>query len=281
MNKIIDILMITHKRAQYTSLTLSRLLETCSENMRVWVWQNGEDQETINVVESFKNHPNFFEYYHSHDNLKLTAPTNWLWNNSNASFFSKVDDDCLVPYGWANTLLKAHVDIPKLGIISCWHFCEEDFIYEIAIKKIQSFSGNHKIMRNCWVGGSGYILKRECFDLLGPLKKEQSFTQYCIEIAKKKYIIGWYYPFLYQEHLDDPRSPHSLLKNNEDMQKWAPLSAKKNGVSTLNDWQKQLKRSAKFIQSAPYHPKYFCGWRKFIKRCKGKILRLFGIKKQW
>ena len=273
--------MITYNRPRYTQLSLGRLFETCSDNMRVWVWHNGNDKETINVVESFRDHPRFINYHHSPENKKLNEPTNWLWQNSDADFFTKVDDDCLMPYGWADALRKAHQDVPEFGILGCWRFPGEDFVPEWAHKKIKEFNGGHQIMRNCWVEGSGYLMKRECFEKVGPLKPNQTFTGHCIQVAKLGYVIGWYYPFLYQEHFDDPRSAKSLLKTDDDMQKWAPLSAINNGVVTIDAWQAQLKRSARHLQIASFDPKYYSGWRKLLKRVNGKIKRFTGIKQQW
>lgn len=271
MNNSIDILMITYNRPRYTELSLKKLLETCNDNMRVWVWQNGNDRETIKVVETFHEHPKFYKYHHSYENKKLNEPTNWLWTNSDAGFFAKVDDDCIVPYEWGHVLRKAHNDIPELGVVGCWHFHNDDFYPEYACKKIKNFNGQHQIMRNCWIGGSGYLMKRECFEKLGPLNEKQSFTDYCIRLAKIGYIIGWYYPFLYQEHLDDPRCSKSLLKEDADIQKWAPLSAIKNGVTTISAWEAQLKKSAINLQCYSYDPKYFSGWRRIFKSVKRKF----------
>lgn len=276
-----DILMITYNRPQYTELTLKRLLDTCDESMRVWVWHNGTDKATLNIINSLHRHPRFYKFYHSRENKKLNIPTNWLWTNSDADYFAKVDDDCIVPFGWANTLRQAHQDISKLAIVACWHFMEEDVVPELAKKKIQSFTDGHSIMRNCWVGGSGYLMKRQCFDRFGTLKSNQTFTGYCIKIAKLGYIIGWYHPFLYQKHLDDPRCSESLLKCDADMQKWAPLSAINNGVHTIEAWQAQLKRSARLLQTLPYDPKHYTFWRKLLKQIKGKIKRMIGIRQQW
>ena len=47
MEQSIDILMITYNRPEYTRLSLERLLATCDESMRVWVWHNGTDEETL------------------------------------------------------------------------------------------------------------------------------------------------------------------------------------------------------------------------------------------
>jgi len=249
--------------------------------MRVWVWHNGMDQETLDIVLSMKEHPNFYRFYHSKENKKLTIPTNWLWENSTASFLTKVDDDCLMPYGWADALRQAHADNDNFGVIGCWRFPDEDFRHDIAEKKIFEYNGNHRIMRNCWIEGSGYLMKKECYLKNGILSENENFTDYCISLAQKGYINGWYYPFLYQEHFDDPRSSYTLLKTDEDMLHYAPLSAINKGIVTIKAWQAQLKRSAFLLQKYSYNPKNYTGWRIKIKNAIVRINFFLGRPKQW
>jgi glycosyltransferase involved in cell wall biosynthesis len=281
MTGSIDILMITYNRPSYTKIALERLLDTCTTDMRVWVWHNGSDQATLDIVRGFSSHPSFYKFHHSEINQKLTVPTNWCWGQASGDYITKVDDDCLMPFGWADTLRAAHELNPKFGVIGCWRFPDADFVPELAKKKIHEFNGGHSLMRNCWVEGSGYLMKRECVEKLGPLKAGQSFPNYCIELAKLGYINGWYYPFLYQNHFDDPRSEYSQLRSDADIEKWAPLSAIKNGVKTVDDWQNQLQRSAFLLQRAPYDPKHYSGWRARLAKVRGRLYKLMGKKADW
>ncbi len=282
LNKaIIDILVITYNRPVYTQLSLNRLFETCDERTRVWLWHNGTDQETLDVVKSFADNQRVYEFYHSRENKKLREPTNWFWSNATGDFLSKVDDDCLVPYGWIDALCGAHTDVPEFGVIGCWCFPDEDFIPALANKKIMGFGNGHQIMQNCWIGGTGYLMKRECLKANGLLQAGQSFTNYCIRLAAKGWVNGWYYPFLYQEHMDDPRSPNSCLQTDDDLKRYMPLSARVNGVETLRAWQKQLKRSAVLLQKASVDPENYIGWRLNLRRAKDRAKRLFRIKSKW
>ena len=278
---IIDILMITYNRPEYTRLALTRLLQTCDEQMRVWIWHNGTHAPTLAVVNELKTHPRVHQFHHSVENTRLRKPTNWLWSQTDGQFVCKVDDDCMMPDDWGNILRKAHADNKEFGAIGCWRFPEDDFVPELANKKIQSFSGGHRLMRNCWVEGSGYVMKRECIDQLGQLREGQSWVQYCIEVAAAGWINGWYYPFLYQEHMDDPRSPNTLLKTDADLKTYMPLSAEKNGAPTLKDWQAQLRRSARLMQEASIDPRQYTGWRRKVKNAKLRVKSLFGVKQQW
>ncbi len=271
----IDILMITYNRPGYTRLSLGRLLETCDSTMRVWVWQNGSDEATMNVVESFRGHPRFYEYYHSLENKKLNAPTNWLWGNSDAAYFSKVDDDCLVPDEWAQTLRKAHEDNPDFGIIGCWHFFPEDYVPELAARKIQTFQGGHSLMRSCWLGGSGYLMKRACYESLGPVPPDSGFTRYGIQLSLKNYICGWYYPFIYQEHMDDPRSEYTAIKTDEDIRNHMPLTAANFSIQSVRQWLEFLKNEAIVTQTSDIDPRNYIGWRRKIRNIKQRLSNWF------
>lgn len=281
MDSDIDILVITYNRPVYTALAISRLLDTCDERMRVWIWQNGSDRETVDVVRSFSSHPRVHRFHHSLENKRLATPTNWLFENAEGEFVCKVDDDCLMPYGWADTLRRAHGDESRFGVLGCWRFPDEDFVPELAERKIRTFAGGHRLLTNCWVEGSGYLMRRECVRRQGLLPEGGSFSRYCIDLAKAGWVNGWYYPFLYQEHMDDPRSPNSLLKSDADIERYLPLSAKVNGVTTVAEWQAQLKRSARLVQEVSADPRHHTGWRYALKRVRNRARRLMGVRSRW
>jgi len=291
---MIDILMIAYNRPDYTRLSLKNLLDSCDDTMRVWIWQNGRDGATMEVVKELANHPRVYELYVSDENKKLNEPTNWFWEHATAEYLSKVDDDCLVPMGWAQTLKKAHIDNPRFGVLGCWRFLEEDFIPEMAFKKIKKFDGGHRLLVNCWVEGSGYLMKRACVESVGllNLKKDKkyswiknavigiknlymqnTFNDYCIEIARRGWVNGWYYPFLYQEHMDDPRVPHTGLLTDEDFAKYMPLSAVNRKSLTLKTWTNALKDSARYLQYADTNPACYSKVHRGVR----KILRKFEI----
>jgi hypothetical protein len=267
----IDVLMVTHNRPYYTRLALERLLATSDDDMRVWLWHNGEHEETLELVKSFLEHPNVYRFHHSVENKKLRDPMNWLWTESDGSYLSKVDDDCLVPFEWTRTLRQAHEDVPEFGVLGCWRFRDEDFIPELAQEKMREFAG-HRILQNNWIEGSGFLLKREGVDTLGTLRPEETFTQYCGRLAAAGFVHGWYVPFLYQEHMDDPRSAYCLLKTDDDLRREMPLMAQTFALTTLDDRIKQIQASARSCQSSSIHPRAHVGWRKLSRRMRRRAI---------
>ena len=270
----IKILMLTHDRPLYTSLSLARLTETVPENARITVWDNASSEDTLAVLRKFERHPSVERVVYNRTNDKLWGPTNWFWKNSkDADLLSKIDDDCLMPVRWAEKLQEAHRDIPQAGVLGCWRFMPEDLNITKASRKIHAF-GPHMVLRNCWIEGSGYLLKRKLIDEIGLLRPKETFTTWCLRAAARGYINGWYYPFMYQEHMDDPRAEHTGIKTDEDLVKFLPLSAAQGGIRTKDDWVAKLRTSAARLQEYSLDPHDFIGLKPKLKR---RFLKLLGV----
>ncbi len=281
MNEAHDILMIVHNRAEYTEMALARLLESCDGTMRVWVWQNGNHRRTGEIVRSMSNHPRFHHLEHSSDNKKLREPTNWFWRESPGAWLSKVDDDCLLPDGWGAKLREAHQANPKLGVIGCWRFYDDDFEPNLARKKIVELEDGTRLMRNCWVQGSGYVIKRACREGTGFLQPDESFTNWCIRAALAGWENGWLFPFIHEEHMDDPRSPYCLVTTDEQFVAQRPLSAVNDNVTTVEEWAERVRYMARSAQAATPDPRHYVGWRRVVRRVPQRLSRMLGRREPW
>ncbi|MCC5888551.1 MAG: glycosyltransferase family 2 protein [Gammaproteobacteria bacterium] len=259
-----DVLMITYNRPHYTRLALQALMERSDAAMRIWLWHNGDDAETLEVLNGYRD--DLHAFHHSRENVGLREPTNWLFANATGNYLGKVDDDCIVPVDWGRKLRAAHESEPRFGVLGCWRFQPEDFVPELAQRKIQTFGRGQQLLVNLWVEGSGYLMKRACVDRLGALRRGVSFTNYCIQIGRLGWINGWVYPFIHQEHMDDPRSPNSALHTDADLNQFLPLSARRTGVTRLDQWLEQLRASALAAQTAPIDPGYWSPLRRRMRR---------------
>jgi len=148
MTARLDVLMLTYNRPMYTERALRRLLDEADAHTRIWVWHNGGDEDTLAVVRSFEDHPRLHTVLRSPVNRKLREPTNWFWQHADAPLLGKVDDDCLVPEGWIESLRAAHECEPKLGVISAWPFRAEDLDASRADRKSIALPNGQRIMRN-------------------------------------------------------------------------------------------------------------------------------------
>ncbi|MDZ7734326.1 MAG: hypothetical protein U5R31_15735 [Acidimicrobiia bacterium] len=115
----------------------------------------------------------------------------------------------------------------------------------------------------------------------GLLVEGQSFPQYCVQLARAGWINGWYLPFVHEDHMDDPRSPNTHLHDDADLIAHLPLSARRQGVSTLADWEASIRRSARECQAASLDPRDFEGWRLRRRRLGRRLGRLVGRGRQW
>lgn len=262
--------MITYNRPAYVRLSLPRLLETCRDEDRVWIWHNGTHEETIQVVREFANHPNIAQVHYSDENLKLREPTNWFWSNATAPYVGKVDDDCLVPHGWIERLTTIHRDAPKAGVLSCWPFLEEDLDQSLIARKTIQLDG-HDIFANPWVGGAGYIMKRQCLERCGLLKPDEGFTTYCLRVCRAGWIVGWPMPALLMDHMDDPRSQHTVFKTDEDVLAHRGLTATWRGIDSVARMTERVKEAALELQTGSSDWRDYVGWRAKVRRAMRKL----------
>ena len=101
-------------------------------------------------------------------------------------------------------------------------------------------------------------MRRKCVKQEGLLTEGESFPRYIERTAWRAWINGWYYPFIYSEHMDDPRAEHTLLKCDADIADHLPLTAQRNGVTSLDEWTELIRETAVHVQSAGVRPgKYF------------------------
>ena len=269
----IDVLMITYDRPEYVRLTLPHLLATCPADARVWLWHNGTDRATLDAVEEFRHDPRVHRFHHSPTNAGLREPTNWLWAESTGDYLSKVDDDCLPDKIWLDTLRQAHADVPSFGVVGTWRFPESDIEQDLVDRKLATYPGGHQLMRNHWVQGSGYLLKRATVERTGPIHPDESFTSWCLRSARLGFVNGWYYPFLREDHLDDPRSPNTIYRTDADFMARRPLSAQKTGVRTIAEWTDQMRRSARVVQAASLDLREYSGWRQRRRSLTRRVRR--------
>ncbi len=266
----------THNRLEYTKKCIPRLLEDTTEQFDLYLWDNASTDETSEYLKSLKDN-RIIEVVLSKENMGQTGAMNHVWGKTKAELVGKLDNDCLVTPGWTRTLARAHKEISKLGAIGTWHFFPDDFDYERAKHKIQKF-GNHQIFRHPWIAGSGFILKRNIFTQQGFWKSgaHVGTSYYFLKMAAAGYINGWYYPLILQEHMDDQKSSHCLIKNKETFCKYKDvtysLKARRyHNIEGRVRWRQEIIRN---LLDDPYEPRYYLGWRRKWMSVKRRIHKL-------
>lgn len=275
---VVDILMITYNSPDYVRRSLPSLLDSCDDSSRVWLWHNGDDEATLAVAQEYSADARVHRFHHSPANVGLREPTNWLWANADGDYLSKVDDDCVLDDDWISRLRVAHESNVNFGVIGASRLRPDDIVPELVEAKLETFDGDVTLFRNHWLQGSGYLLKREWTERKGLLLEGQTWTNYCLSLAKSGAVNGFLYPFIFEDHMDDPRSEHTLLLNDDDLEWRMPLSAKRSKVRTLDDWESQLKHTAHQIQVAPTDLRHFQGWRLRVGHLRSRVNRYRSVK---
>ncbi len=219
----IDLAFITYERLDYTKLALASVLADPTEAFSLTIWDNASTDGTVEYLKNEVNDPRIADIVFSKENIGQTAAVNEVWARSKADLLGKLDNDCILTPGWTRTLAQAHRDIEQLGVLACWHFFEEDFDHERARHKIQTF-GRHQIFRHPWTCGTGLLIKRRDFEEFGPIQ-EKATTQYWLKMAAAGRINGFYYPLIYQEHMDDPKSQYSKVRTDDGLRQHATITA--------------------------------------------------------
>ena len=270
----IDLVFITYNRIEYTKLALNSVLADPTEKFSLTIWDNASTDGTVEYLKNEVNDPRISEVIFSKQNIGQTAAVNQIWSQSKADLLGKLDNDCLVTPGWTRTLARAHSDIDNLGVIACWHFSPQDYDYERAKHKIQSFGG-HQVFRHPWICGTGLLIKRETFKKFGPIKNKGT-TRYWLKMASAGYINGWYYPLIYQEHMDDPKSSYCMIKDEHSYHQAANVTAGLQANRYCNitgrlRWRDEIVRN---LLDDPFDPTYYTGWHSKLRTIKSRIHRL-------
>lgn len=258
----IELVFITYQRLEYTRLALASVLADPKEEFSLTIWDNASTDGTVEYLKNEVSDPRIADIVLSKENVGQTAAVNEVWSRSKADLLGKLDNDCIVTPGWTRALAEAHRDIERLGVVACWHFFSDDFDYERAKHKIQTF-GTHQIFRHPWTCGTGLLFKRTDFEAFGPIR-EKATTQYWLRMAAAGRINGFYYPLIYQEHMDDPLNPHSKVRTDEGVRQQAAVTAGLQSgrfadVRSMMEWRSEIIRN---LLDDSFEPCRYMGWRR-------------------
>lgn len=267
----IELVFITYQRLAYTKLALASVLADPTEEFSLTIWDNASTDGTVEYLKNEVSDPRIADIVLSKENVGQTTAVNEVWGRSKADLLGKLDNDCLVTPGWTRTLAQAHRDIERLGVVACWHFFPDDFDYERAKHKIQTF-GSHQIFRHPWTCGTGLLFKRTDFEQFGPIR-ERATTQYWLHMAAAGRINGFYYPLIYQEHMDDQKSSHCLIRDAESFRQYKNITFGL-GANRYRDIQGRLETRAQMLRNLlddPYDPHRYLGWRRTYRRIRQRL----------
>lgn len=250
---------------------MASVLADSTEEFYLTIWDNASTDGTVEYLRNEINDSRIADIIFSKKNIGQIPAVNKIWSNSKADLLGKLDNDCLLTPGWTRILAQTHYDIDNLGVIACWHYFPEDFDYERARHKIQKF-GKHRILRHPWTCGTGFLIKCDTFRKFGPILGKGT-TRYWLNMAMAGYVNGFYYPLIHQEHMDDPKSKYTVLKDEESYQaaKKVTFNINSPGQETLADRWRWRQKVLDNLLDDPWDVKYYVGWRHKLRRLKIKL----------
>jgi glycosyltransferase involved in cell wall biosynthesis len=271
----VHLVFITYNRLDYTRKALESVLRDREEAFKLTIWDNASTDGTRDFLRHEAADPRIDDIILSEKNVGQIIPVNTIWSASRSDLVGKLDNDCLVTPGWTRILARAHADIPELGVVACWHFMNEDFDYRRARHKI-ALIGGHRILRHPWTCGTGLLVKRRVFREIGPLTGT-STSGYWLTMARRGYVNGFYYPLVLQEHMDDPLSEHSHLKDEDSYQraKAVTYNLKNHGQATLGDRWRWRQEVIDNLMSDPWDVRYYLGWRGRLRNTLKRVQRIY------
>jgi len=275
----IDLAFITYNRLQYTKLALRSILDNRKDDFSLTIWDNASTDGTAEYLDNEVSDGRIADIILSEENVGQAAAVNTVWGRSDADLLGKLDNDCLMTPGWVGKLAQAHEDIADLGVIACWHYPVDEFEERAARKagKIQTF-GRHQILRHPWTCGTGLLLKRETYRRFGPMQGRAT-TSYWLRMAAAGYVNGYYYPLIPQEHMDDPRSQHCLVKDDESLRKYRDVTVvlKSQNIKNMKARWKRRARILRNLNRGPWQVKHYTGWRGKVRNARDKVNRILGL----
>jgi glycosyltransferase involved in cell wall biosynthesis len=242
------LLYLTFNRLRYAKLSLPRLLEDATEDFELVIWDNGSSDGTADFLRGVRDR-RIREVVLRPGNEGQAAAIQFAWSQTEAELCGKVDDDCLVTPGWTRVLSAAHLQIPELGGVGCWHFMADDFDPELARRKLRALGG-HTILVHPHIGGTGFLTKRADYRRFGPIDPRYLLSDYWIRLAAQGRVNGWYFPLVLQEHMDDPRSAHCALPETFESpgRSWM---IREKGFRSRAEYERWIRADAHAILSAP------------------------------
>lgn len=248
---------------------MESLLRDEESEYELMIWDNFSVDGTKDYLLSLRD-PRIVWTHFAEKNYGAMFALEHCWERSKREFLGKVDNDCLVATGWVNRLVEVHRDVPETGALACWHFREEDFDIVHARWKIRRF-GRHRIFVHPWVCGSGFIMKRSCFDHVKFSSIESidaGLTGYFINLSLAGYVNGWVYPLILQEHMDDPLSPHCLYSDDESLRALASVTVvlRSRRIKSIGERLQWRQRILKNLLFGPPDGAAYRGWRGRLRR---------------
>jgi len=244
MHQPVDLLLITHNRRAYVEKAIPRLWEDGAD-FRVYWWDNHSTDGAIDVVVGHADE-RLVESQRSTENLGQLAPTRWFLEVSRSDVVGKIDDDVLLPPGWTERFVPLVRSHPELGMLSCWMYMPEDWDQDQAEKNVVAVGG-HRIFRASTLGGCSFVVRTELLKRFFLPDSNRGLPVDRLGMSLAGFVSGYPLPLAFAHHMDDPRSPHCLMRDPNHPQTQFSYTMQNFGFESLEEYGRWIAADARFF----------------------------------
>lgn len=246
MPEPVDLLLLTHNRRRYLEKSLPQLFADDAD-FRLYCWDNASTDGAADIIASLDDERVVHRHF-SRENVGQTEPSFWFLDKVAGDVVGKVDDDILLPVGWIDRITPMVRERPELGMIGCWIFMPEDWDEELAAHNIVKVGG-YDIFRCTTVAGQSFLARR------GLLREYRDDRVPGLPINRRKMAVDGYIsgtpakPLLTAHNMDDPRSPHCLMRDEHEGQE--AFTMRRLGFASVDEYAAWIADDARKRQAEP------------------------------
>jgi len=252
----IDLMFLSYNRLHYTKLSLPTLLSDPTEEFSLIIWDNGSTDGSREFIDSVQD-PRIVKKVLSKENIGQLPAIDEVFGKSSADLIGIVADDMLVTPGWTRPIVQAHAEVPEFGMIACWYLGQAFFDEARAQRKIQKF-GCHQVLRHPFTNGGAGLIKVKTLREVGPICRSKHLRHYSIDVARKGYVNGFYFPLIDVEHMEYPWSLYKVPKAGTMM------------ISEVKEVRAWHYVALNIFYQEPWQAKYYVGWRRKWRAVKAR-----------
>jgi len=276
MSEPVDLLLITHNRREYVQKTIASLFQDPAR-FRIYWWDNGSTDGTIDVVRSSSD-GRLVESYLSRDNVNQGIPTRWFLDTSRSDVVGKIDDDILLPSGWTERIAPIIRSDDTFGMLACWTFMPDDWNEPVAIRNVITHRG-HRIFRMLTVAGCSFLARKQLLKQF-QVADRVSLPVDRVAMSLAGFVSGCPLPLALAHHMDDPRSPHCLMRNPAFPDSQLSFTMRRLGFTSLEQYASWIAADARHYQVRPFAQQLRVARlrrdRSFLGRLKFRLLTTVG-----
>lgn len=280
---MISVIVITYNRSELLCRTLKSILNQQYTDLEVIVVDDGSDDDTLSITESFKD--DRIKYFNFGRIGNLSRLRNLGIKNSNSEFIAFSDDDDL----WKPDRLKAQLKYAGKYDFICSNADVIDINDRIIKEKYfddinESFEVNKEFLLsrgNC-ILTSSCLIKREIFTVNDCFFDEKVFTNFCEDYELFIRISNFCKMYFLEKNLIQKRSHESVSGGLENILKMLDMSSRILSVYTNNQDTKTESLAVEGILGFKilrvrysFKKSFVCG----LKETAGFIMYLTGFRK--